>query len=44
MYGSWQYGRMALSQYVFKHNMFGEAMRKVDEPDSATLRASPGSR
>jgi alpha-L-arabinofuranosidase len=30
MYGSWQYGQMALDQYVFKHNMFGEAMRKVD--------------
>src|SRR5258708_3579362 len=30
MYGLWQFGRMALNQYVFKHNMFGEAMRKVD--------------
>ena len=29
MYGSWQFGHMALSQYVFKHNLFGEAMRKV---------------
>ena len=38
MYGSWQYGHMALSQYVFKHNMFGEAMRKVDP--SITLLAT----
>jgi len=30
MYGSWQFGHMALNQYVFKHNLFGEAMRKVD--------------
>ena len=38
MYGSWQFGRMALNQYVFKHNMFGEAMRKVDP--SITLLAT----
>jgi len=30
MYGSWQFGQMALSQYVIKHNMFAKAMRKVD--------------
>jgi len=38
MYGSWQYGHMAMSQYVFKHNMFAEAMRKVDP--SITLLAT----
>ena len=30
MYGSWQFGHMALSQYVIKHNMFAQAMRMVD--------------
>ncbi len=30
MYGSWQFGQMALRQYVIKHNMFAKAMRKVD--------------
>jgi alpha-N-arabinofuranosidase len=30
MYGSWQFGVMPLSQYVAKHNLFAEAMRKVD--------------
>ena len=30
MYGAWQFGVMPLSQYVVKHNMFAEAMRKVD--------------
>ena len=30
MYGSWQFGRMALEQYVIKHNMFAKAMKKVD--------------
>jgi alpha-N-arabinofuranosidase len=30
MYGPWQLGHMALSQYVIKHNMFAKAMRKVD--------------
>ena len=30
MYGDWQFGNMALNQYVIKHNMFGKAMRKVD--------------
>jgi len=30
MYGDWQFGNMALSQYVIKHNMFAKAMRKVD--------------
>ena len=38
MYGSWQFGNMTLSQYVFKHNMFAEAMRKVDP--SITLLAT----
>lgn len=30
MYGSWQFGYMALKQYVIKHNMFAQAMRAVD--------------
>ncbi len=30
MYGRWQMGHMALSQYVVKHNMFADAMRAVD--------------
>lgn len=30
MYGRWQFGYMALKQYVFKHNMFAKAMRAVD--------------
>ena len=30
MYGPWQFGHMALKQYVIKHNMFAEAMRGVD--------------
>jgi alpha-N-arabinofuranosidase len=30
MYGTWQFGHMALDQYVVKHNMFAKAMRKVD--------------
>jgi alpha-N-arabinofuranosidase len=30
MYGSWQFGHMAMSQYVTKHNLFAQAMRKVD--------------
>jgi alpha-N-arabinofuranosidase len=30
MYGSWQFGYMAPSQYFPKHNLFAEAMRKVD--------------
>ena len=30
MYGPWQLGRMALKHYVIKHNLFVEAMRKVD--------------
>ena len=38
MYGSWQFGNMALGQYVVKHNMFAEAMRKVDP--SITLLAT----
>lgn len=39
MYGSgWQFGYMAPTQYFFKHNMFGEAMRKVDP--SITLLAT----
>jgi alpha-L-arabinofuranosidase len=38
MYGPWQFGVMPLSQYVFKHNMFAEAMRMVDP--SITLLAT----
>ena len=30
MYGKWQLGYMQLSHYVQKHNLFAEAMRKVD--------------
>jgi alpha-N-arabinofuranosidase len=30
MWGDFQFGYMALKQYVFKNNLFGEAMRKVD--------------
>lgn len=30
MYGRWQMGHMALSQYVVKHNEFADAMRAVD--------------
>lgn len=30
MYGSWQFGNMALKQWVIKHNMFAKAMRQVD--------------
>ena len=30
MYGPWQFGYMALKQYVIKHNMFAKAMRAVD--------------
>jgi len=30
MYGSWQFGHIALSQYVVKHNLFAQAMRRVD--------------
>jgi alpha-N-arabinofuranosidase len=30
MYGQWQLGNMYIDHYVIKHNMFGEAMRKVD--------------
>ena len=33
MYGHWQYGHMARDQYTVKHNMFVDAMRKVD-PDN----------
>jgi alpha-N-arabinofuranosidase len=38
MYGSWQFGQMALSQYVVKHNLFAQAMRRVDP--SITLLAT----
>jgi alpha-N-arabinofuranosidase len=38
MYGPWQFGVMPLDQYVVKHNLFGEAMRKVDP--SITLLAT----
>ncbi len=30
MYGPWQFGHMALKQYVIKHNMFARAMRSAD--------------
>ncbi len=30
MYGQWQLGHMYIDQYVIKHNMFAQAMRKVD--------------
>jgi len=30
MWGDFQFGHMILKQYVYKHNLFGEAMRKVD--------------
>jgi len=30
MYGPWQLGHMALKHYIIKHNLFVEAMRKVD--------------
>ena len=30
MYGNWQLGHISLNQYVRKHNLFAEAMRKVD--------------
>ncbi|MBU6297914.1 MAG: alpha-L-arabinofuranosidase [Alphaproteobacteria bacterium] len=30
MYGHWQLGHMALDQYVIKHNLFADEMRKVD--------------
>ncbi|MBP2161187.1 MULTISPECIES: alpha-L-arabinofuranosidase C-terminal domain-containing protein [Asticcacaulis] len=30
MYGNWQMGHIPLKQYVIKHNMFADAMRKVD--------------
>ncbi len=29
-WGEWQFGRMPVSQYVYKHNDFAKAMRKVD--------------
>ncbi len=32
MWGDFQFGYMALKQYVYKHNLFGEAMRKAN-PD-----------
>ena len=38
MYGPWQFGYMALKQYVVKHNMFAKAMRAVDP--SITLLAT----
>ncbi len=30
MYGKWQFGHMARDQYNIKHNLFADAMRKVD--------------
>lgn len=37
-YGSWQFGRTDLKYYVYKHNDFAKAMRRVDP--SITLLAS----
>ncbi|MGA2406085.1 MAG: hypothetical protein ABSF81_04960 [Bacteroidales bacterium] len=30
VYGQWQLGHMSIDQYVIKHRMFADAMRKVD--------------
>ncbi len=30
MYGPWQFGVMPLNQFVVKHNLFADAMRRVD--------------
>ncbi len=30
MYGPWQLGQMQIEQYAIKHNLFAQAMRKVD--------------
>ena len=30
MYGHWQFGHMSRDQHVIKHNLFADAMRKVD--------------
>jgi alpha-N-arabinofuranosidase len=30
MYGWWQFGHMSLNHFVIKHNLFAEAMRRVD--------------
>lgn len=38
MYGPWQLGVMPLRQYAIKHNLFAEAMRRVDP--SITLLAT----
>lgn len=38
MYGTWQFGYMALKHYVVKHNLFARAMRAVDP--SITLLAT----
>ncbi|NIA28605.1 MAG: alpha-N-arabinofuranosidase [Actinobacteria bacterium] len=38
MYGEWQFGHMAIDQYVIKHNMFARAMWEVDS--TITLVAS----
>jgi alpha-N-arabinofuranosidase len=37
-WGDWQFGAMPLAQFVVKHNMFAEAMRRVDP--TITLIAS----
>ena len=42
MYGEWQIGHMYIGHYVIKHNLFAEAMRKVDP--SIILVASGASR
>ena len=41
MYGPWQFGVMPLNQFVFKHNLFAEAMRKVDPIDHASGDRAP---
>jgi alpha-L-arabinofuranosidase len=38
MYGNWQLGHMSLEHYTIKHNLFVQAMRKVDP--SITIIAS----
>ena len=42
MYGEWQIGHMYIGHYVIKHNLFAEAMRKVDP--SIIIVASGASR
>jgi alpha-N-arabinofuranosidase len=42
MYGPWQLGVMPLRQYVIKHNLFAEAMRRVDSSITLLLMAAVG--